>query len=73
MLVDITDVRQIEFFREQAARCLRLARSVTDGRTMECLTRLGQEYEKTADELAGRMLVPKDLQKHEPDLLPTSA
>lgn len=48
LLVDVTDVRQAELLRAQAVRCRRLARSVTDARTVSTLTAMAEEYEDEA-------------------------
>ena len=50
MLIDVTDLRQIEELRRQAARCRRLA-IVDDRRTAATLTLMAGEYEAMASEL----------------------
>lgn len=55
LLLDITEVRQGAHFLEQARRCRRLLRAVTDQQTIESLRRLAAEYESKALEF-GRAL-----------------
>ena len=51
MLIDVTDLRQIEDLRHQAERCRRLARSVDDRRAAAVLQLMAGEYEDKAREL----------------------
>jgi PAS domain S-box-containing protein len=51
MLIDVTDKRQACALDEQAARCRRLASSLTDARTVATLTGMATEYEAKAGEL----------------------
>jgi PAS domain-containing protein len=51
ILIDVTDRRQAEALRAQATRCRRLARSVTDPRTIETLTLMAKDYEDKARQL----------------------
>jgi PAS domain-containing protein len=44
MLIDVTDVRQIEDLRVQAERCRRLARGLGDRQTADLLVTMGAEY-----------------------------
>jgi PAS domain S-box-containing protein len=48
MFIDMTERKQTHALREQAARCRRLARSTTDGRTIETLNLMAAEYEQKA-------------------------
>ena len=48
ILRDVTDRRQAGALRAQAARCRRLAHSVTDVRTVETLMRMASEYDDEA-------------------------
>jgi PAS domain-containing protein len=51
MLIDITDGRQANALREQAARCRRLARDVGNETIAFALNALADEYEFKADKL----------------------
>ncbi|MGQ0588055.1 MAG: PAS domain S-box protein [Sphingosinicella sp.] len=51
LLVDVTDRRQAEALDVQAARCRRLAQSLTDTRTVETLSAMAAEYEEKARNL----------------------
>lgn len=51
MLVDITDLRQIESLREQAKRCRRLAGDMSEDQTADILRRMADDYEAKAGEL----------------------
>jgi PAS domain-containing protein len=44
MLIDVTDIRQIEELRVQAERCRRLARGLSDRRAAELLVAMAVEY-----------------------------
>ncbi|HXQ11912.1 MAG TPA: hypothetical protein VN805_13035 [Caulobacteraceae bacterium] len=44
MLIDVSDVRQVEDFRVQADRCRRLARGLSDRRTADVLIGMAAEY-----------------------------
>lgn len=48
ILIDVTDERQAGALRAQAARCRRLAHSVTDVRTVETLMTMASEYDDEA-------------------------
>jgi hypothetical protein len=48
MLVDVTDLKQVEHLRSQAMRCLRLAASIDDRQTADTLRRMAGEYEDQA-------------------------
>lgn len=48
MLVDLSDARQAASFDAQAHRCRRLAKGVTDQRTVDSLLTLASEYERKA-------------------------
>lgn len=48
LLVDVTDLKQVEYLRSQALRCLRLAASIGDRRTAETLKHMAAEYEDQA-------------------------
>ncbi len=52
ILIDITDRRQAEYLRGQAEWCRRLARSVSDMKTLETLSLMADEYEEKARNLA---------------------
>lgn len=52
MLIDVTDLKQVEHLRSQAIRCRRLAASVNDEQTVDTLTRMAGEYEEQAQALA---------------------
>jgi PAS domain-containing protein len=51
ILVDVTDGRQVEFFRSQARKCRRLAISVGDQQTVDTLALMAAEYDQKANEL----------------------
>lgn len=51
MLIDITDQRQACALDDQAKRCRRLARSLSDTRTVATLTGMAAEYEAKASAL----------------------
>ena len=51
MLIDVTDLRQIEDLRRQADRCRRLAASVDDRRTTAALQLMAAEYDGKAADL----------------------
>lgn len=51
ILIDVSDRRQIEHLNDQAARCRRLAHSVTDRQTLETLSLMAEEYEEKAKSL----------------------
>jgi len=51
IFIDVTDRRQAELLREQAARCLRLARWVSDRQTLSTLHSMAAQYEARAREL----------------------
>ena len=53
ILVDVTDRRQAGALGAQAQRCRRLARSVTDQRTVDTLVAMATEYEEKARALNG--------------------
>lgn len=48
MLIDVTDLKQVEQLKAQAARCRRLVQSVNDEQTVDTLTRMAGEYEDRA-------------------------
>lgn len=48
ILIDVTDQRQAAALKAQADRCHRLARSITDQRTIETLTLMARDYEEKA-------------------------
>ena len=48
ILIDITEIRQIEALQEQAQRCRRLARGVTDSAAARTLNLMAMEYEAKA-------------------------
>lgn len=52
LLVDISDRKQADYLGEQAKRCRRLAKTIGDSRTIETLSRMADEYEAKASELA---------------------
>jgi PAS domain S-box-containing protein len=52
ILIDVTDRRQAEALKVQALRCRRLARSVSDPRTVKTLTLMAADYEQKARSLA---------------------
>ena len=52
LMVDVTQLRQARHLRDQAARCRRLARSISDARTIRALTGMAEEYEGQAAQLA---------------------
>jgi hypothetical protein len=51
MLIDVTDIRQIEALREQARRCRLLAADADDGQTADILRAMAQDYEVKARDL----------------------
>ncbi len=51
MLIDLTNVRQVEALREQAARCRRLAATADDERTAAILTDMAADYDVTAHQI----------------------
>jgi PAS domain S-box-containing protein len=51
ILIDVTDRRQAAALEAQASRCRRLARSMTDSRTVFTLTRMAEDYEERARQL----------------------
>jgi PAS domain-containing protein len=51
LLVDVTQLRHAEYLREQAARCRRLALSISDSRTIRTLKGMAEEYEGQAAQL----------------------
>ena len=51
ILIDVTDERQAGELRAQAIRCRRLARSMTDQRTLDTLLLMAGEYEEKARSL----------------------
>jgi PAS domain S-box-containing protein len=54
LLLDITDLREIERLETQARRCHRLATSSTDEQTIETLNAMASEYEELAEGLRTR-------------------
>ena len=52
LLLDVTEERQIDTLRAQAARCRRLATGIDDRRAFEALTRMAVEYDAQADLIA---------------------
>jgi PAS domain S-box-containing protein len=52
MLVDISDRKRAGFLFEQAKRCRRLARTIGDTATIATLSRMAEEYDAKASELA---------------------
>jgi hypothetical protein len=52
ILIDVTDRRQAEALKVQALRCRRLARSVSDPRTVKTLTLMAADYEDKARALS---------------------
>lgn len=50
ILIDITDLPQIEWLREEARRCRRLADGIGDWNTAEILKTMANEYEAKARE-----------------------
>ncbi len=44
---------QVEYLREQARKCFRLARSITDPKAAAELEKLGREFEQRAAALEG--------------------
>jgi hypothetical protein len=55
ILIDITDRRQADALKAQARRCRRLARSITDARTIETLKLMAAQYEEQARAVALRL------------------
>lgn len=53
LLVDVTDRQQADALDVQAARCRRLAQTLTDSRTVETLGAMAAEYEEKARKLRG--------------------
>lgn len=53
ILIDVTDQRQAGALGAQAQRCRRLARSITDQRTIDTLMNMACEYEEKARALNG--------------------
>jgi PAS domain-containing protein len=51
ILIDVTDQKQVGFFRLQAGKCRRLALSVGDRQTADRLIQLAAEYEEKANKL----------------------
>lgn len=51
MLIDLTDVRQVEALREQAARCRRLATTAGDEQTAAILTEMAADYDVKARQI----------------------
>jgi len=51
LLVDVTQMRHAEYLREQAARCRRLAASISDSRTVRTLKGMATEYDDQAAQL----------------------
>lgn len=51
MLIDLTDVRQVEALREQAARCRRLAATAGDEHTAAILTDMAVDYDAKARQI----------------------
>lgn len=49
LLLDVTEERQIETLRSQAARCRRLAAAIGDRRAVEALTAMAGEYDAQAE------------------------
>jgi PAS domain-containing protein len=58
LLVDITDASQVDYFRAQAARCRRLARSINDSQARNSLSLMAGEYEAKVAELDARLARP---------------
>ena len=52
ILIDVTEERQAEELRAQAMRCRRLARTVTDTRTLDTLLLMAGEYDEKARSLS---------------------
>ncbi|HUG46479.1 MAG TPA: PAS domain-containing protein [Sphingomicrobium sp.] len=50
LIVDVT-VEQVDALADQAARCMRLARSTTDVQTSRILTDMARDYASTAEKL----------------------
>jgi PAS domain S-box-containing protein len=48
LLLEVSTQRQSDYFREQAARCRRLATSVTDRQVIETLTLMAAKYDEQA-------------------------
>jgi PAS domain S-box-containing protein len=53
LLVDVTERRRLDYLREQARRCRRLAASVDHGATAATLSEMADEYEAQAAQLGG--------------------
>lgn len=53
MLIDVTELRQIAELRDQARRCIRLAREFAGDRTSETLILMAAEYQSKATDLEG--------------------
>ena len=51
ILIDVTDSRQADSLKAQALRCRRLAKSVSDPRTVNTLTLMAADYEDKARKL----------------------
>jgi hypothetical protein len=51
ILLDVTDLRQIDELRSQADRCRRLARAIGDERTVNTLEGMAADYDTTATAL----------------------
>lgn len=51
MLIDVTDGRQADLLRAQAARCRRLSGQIGDAVTQQALNRLSLDYDRKADAL----------------------
>jgi PAS domain-containing protein len=51
VLVDVTQARHAQYLREQAARCRRLAASISDMRTVRTLKELAEEYQSQATQI----------------------
>jgi len=58
LLIDITDLRQIEALRSDAARARRLAGTVVDRLTVNTLSLMAEEYETKAANLAAEIVSP---------------
>ena len=51
VLVDVTQARQAQYLREQAARCRRLAASISDTHTVRTLKEMAEEYQSQATKI----------------------